>query len=199
MAVRHSWPSGNANAKPKPRAAAGVSATKGLPPVSEKRPITDVRPGRNTAALDRSRPLPLLSKYPVTTTPLAWFLRKPGCSPKTVRKRSMKALRVNPARGPIHLLAYATPPRSTARNAPTAPIPSSTERRSKSMPRSDASRRPFIHYRRCESAANGSPDRVPVPRYVCAGSTWSATLSVLRHNEHTCASWVSHFIMSGRS
>ncbi len=62
MAVRHCAPPGNPNAKPRPRAVDVVSAAWALPPASENRPSTGVRPDRNTAALDTSRPLPLLSK-----------------------------------------------------------------------------------------------------------------------------------------
>src|SRR5690349_7539302 len=40
----------------------------------------------------------------------------------------MKVWRVNTARGPIQLLAYATAPRSIAKNALTAPTPSRTDR-----------------------------------------------------------------------
>ncbi len=47
---------------------------------------------------------------------------------------------------------------------------------------------------------------VPSPRrprpwwaYAVAGSTWSPTLSVLRHSEQTMASWVAQAVRSGRS
>jgi hypothetical protein len=62
MAVRHCVAPGNPNARPKPRAAISVSATWALPPDNEKRPITGVRPDRNTTALETSLPLPLPSK-----------------------------------------------------------------------------------------------------------------------------------------
>ncbi|MEU6668023.1 hypothetical protein [Streptomyces sp. NPDC046727] len=35
--------------------------------------------------------------------------------------------------------------------------------------------------------------------YAVAGSTWSPTLSVLRHSEQTTASWVAQAVRSGRS
>ena len=47
---------------PSPRAVDDASAACGLPPANEKRPITGVRPGANTAAFDNVWPLPLLSK-----------------------------------------------------------------------------------------------------------------------------------------
>ena len=82
----------------------GVSATKGLPPPKENRPVTGERPDPNTAARDSSAPLPVLSKYPVTTTPFAWLRRKPGKCAPTARNASTKLCRVR-ARGLIQLFA----------------------------------------------------------------------------------------------
>src|SRR5262245_26186801 len=70
------------------RTAVGPSATWGWPPPSEKRPTTGTRPGWNTVALDRREPWPLLSKLPVTQTPLAWLRRKPAWTPPTSSKPS---------------------------------------------------------------------------------------------------------------
>jgi len=55
MADRHCVPSGNANASPRPRARRRcVDDVSDHPPLSEKRPVTDDRPGRKTAARDSS-------------------------------------------------------------------------------------------------------------------------------------------------
>ncbi len=81
MAVRHSSPSGSLNKMPRPRTVCGESMTYGWPPDSENRPIIGMRPARKTEALDSAAPRPLLSKCPLTQTPLAWWRRKPGCNP----------------------------------------------------------------------------------------------------------------------
>ena len=81
------------NSSARLRTAAGPSGIIGRPPARAKRPITGMRPGANTEAVDSRAPLPLLSNQPVRQTPLAWLRRKPGCSPFTASKRAIICLR----------------------------------------------------------------------------------------------------------
>ena len=53
------------------RTVAGASGWYGFPPAKAKRPITCTRPGLKMIAFDSRTPVPLLSKGPVTHTPLA--------------------------------------------------------------------------------------------------------------------------------
>ena len=71
MPVRHSSPSDCLNWIARLRTVCGESATSGFPPENANRPTTGTRPGRKTRALEIACPLPLLSKKPVTQTPLA--------------------------------------------------------------------------------------------------------------------------------
>src|SRR5882757_1125914 len=89
IAVRHCSPLGRWNSRPSPRTVAAASATNGIPPDSEKRPVTGVRPDAKTAARDNSAPAPLLVKYPAALTPLAWLRRKPAWRPYTCSNRSV--------------------------------------------------------------------------------------------------------------
>ena len=59
----------------------------------------------------------------------------------------------------------------------------------------------FLRYQHEQAylLAKGSPSRPERGQTACAGSTWSPTLSVLRHREQTCASWIRQAARSGRS
>ena len=139
IAVRHCWLPGNPNVRPSPRPVAGASAVCGLPPAAENRPSTGVRPGANTAAVDNSLPLPLLSNQPATATPLAWLVRYPECRPNALLKTSRNACGVS-RDGPIQLIAVSNAAASAARKAPTAAAPRSRSRRPSVRPSSSSLR-----------------------------------------------------------
>src|SRR2546422_1983495 len=71
IAVRHSSPSRSLKRIAIPRTVSGASVAYGCPPDREKRPMTGVRPGWKMEALESATPWPLLSKWPLTQTPLA--------------------------------------------------------------------------------------------------------------------------------
>ena len=68
MPVRHISPSGRSNWSAMLRTAAGPSFIIGMPPARAKRPVTGTLPFRNTAAVDRRAPAPLLSNVPARQT-----------------------------------------------------------------------------------------------------------------------------------
>jgi hypothetical protein len=60
IAVRQTSPSGRLKLSPIPRTSVGESAKSGLPPASERRPITGTCPAWKTTARERGTPRPLL-------------------------------------------------------------------------------------------------------------------------------------------
>ncbi len=75
MPVRHCCPFASAKRNAMLRIGTLLSGAYGLLPGIAKRPTTGVRPGANTCAAEYVCAWPLLSKWPVTHTPLAWLRR----------------------------------------------------------------------------------------------------------------------------